>query len=142
MFSSHIKGGTKQYLFQEQCIHNKAVYKLKTLKFTLLCRQHKKQGFLVFHFSWDSGNLVLRPHLSRKYYIYSTCCKNSTPNTSKTSACNCKNTVEHTWAEMNPSLEIANTAWHWTSAHVLKQSHKTFADFWLENNLAKGNFSL
>ena len=37
-------------------------------------------------------------------------------------ACNCKNTVEHTWTELNPSLEIPNAAWHWTSACVVKQS--------------------
>ena len=33
---------------------------------------------------------------------------------------------------LNPPLETPNTAWHWTSAHVVKQSHRIFADFWLE----------
>ena len=33
-------------------------------------------------------------------------------------------------------------AWQWTSSHAVKHSHKTFVDFWLENNLAKAIFSL
>ena len=130
----------KWYMFQEQYTQNQAICKLKTLKFTLLCK--KNQSFLVFHFSQDSANLVLRPHPSRKYYIYSTCYKNSTSETSKTAVCNSSNTIEHTWAELNPPLEISNTACHWTSIHMVKESHKTFADLWLENNLAKRIFSL
>ena len=52
-----------------------------------------------------------------------------------------KNTVGTHWVELNPLLEIPNTAWQWTSAHLVKQSHKTVADFWLENNLPKEIFS-
>ena len=58
----------KQYLLLEQYSQKHAIYKLKTLKFTLLCIKDIKQNFLVLHFCLDSGNLVLRPHLSRKYY--------------------------------------------------------------------------
>ena len=70
----------------------------------------------------------------------STCCKNSTNILqAKTFRLNHCRTL---WASLNPPLVIPNIAWHWTSAHVVTQSHKTFADFWLENNLAKRFFSL
>ena len=41
--------------------------------------------------TWFSGHIQIK-----KYYICSTCFKNSTSNTSKTLACNFKNTVGHT----------------------------------------------
>ena len=41
-----------------------------TLKITMAFYLYFKQNFLVFHFSWDSGNLVLRPHPNRKYIQY------------------------------------------------------------------------
>ena len=80
-----------------ETVHTKSNYdKLKTVNFTLFCSKCIKQSFLGFHLSWDPRNMVLRLHVSRKYYIYSTYLKNSTSNTSKALACNFQNAGEYT----------------------------------------------